>query len=58
LYAGEKLRMWSFVLSWQFSGEWPIPFQARAVALNGSFALGDGHIKLKVRGPLSQSKAY
>jgi len=44
---------WTFVLSWQFSKELPTPVRAGALALNGSQALGDGQILLKVRVPLS-----
>jgi len=48
----------TFILNWQFSRELPDPVQAGASAFNGSHALGDGQIQLKVVGPVSLRDAY
>jgi len=47
---GKNMVRVNFVLSWQFSRELPTPERAGALGLNGSHALGDGQIQLKVRG--------
>jgi len=53
-----KMGVQSCVFSWQISLQLPIPKRAGAFTLNGSHALGDGQIQLKVWVPLTLREAY